>query len=141
MEAANRIVRTLLIGTNVESFGVRHQIPFIEFRNSKGSDMYLSIQSGMLFHPRSQEHLSVEEQILLGMNCINLKKVVDAFCSESSDLEVHFADGSWFQVSGTSEDGYEPWQLSDGTSVNEAGTLLIALGEGYAIWEAMKRIL
>jgi len=73
--------------------------------------------------------------MLLGMNSVNLKKVVDAFCSESSDLEVHFADGSWFRVSGTSEDGYESWQLSDGTSVHESNTLLIAeSGGGYAIF-------
>ncbi|OUJ73065.1 hypothetical protein [Hymenobacter crusticola] len=108
-EAANRVARTLLIGTSVESFGVSHQIPFIEFRNSQGEDIYLSIQANMLFHPRPQEHLSVEEQMLLGMNSVNLKKVIDAFCLESSDLEVHFEDGSWFQVSGTSDDGYEPW--------------------------------
>ncbi|WP_211617701.1 hypothetical protein [Hymenobacter psychrotolerans] len=98
--------------------------------------MELYISSDMIFYPQQHEQLSLDERILLGMNSVNLKRVVDAWCTTNADLEVHFEDGSWFRIIGTSEDGYEPWQLSDGGDVAEGGILLIASSgdSSYAIW-------
>jgi len=98
--------------------------------------MVLCFDSPILFHPDHELHTDFNEYFLLGMNRVNLKKVVEVACTETSDLKLHFEDGSWFRISGTSEDGYEPWQLSNGTPVTEGGLLIVALTEGgYAIWE------
>ncbi|UOR04058.1 hypothetical protein MUN82_14020 [Hymenobacter aerilatus] len=132
---ANRLVRKLLLNTSVESFGIMHQMPLVHFRNEHGNDMVLCFDSPILFHPEHGPCTDSNEYLLIGMNRVNLKMVVDATCTAASDLEVYFEDGSWFRISGTSEDGNEPWQLSDGLPVDEDGTLIIAQTEGgYAIW-------
>ena len=134
---ANSIVKALLLNTCVESFGVMHQGHFMLFRNDQADNMELYIGSDIIFHPQRHEELNRDERILLGMNSVNLKRVTNAYCTDKADLEVHFEDGSWLRVLGTTEDSYEPWQLSDGESVGEGGTLLIASSGdlSYAIWK------
>ncbi|WBA41853.1 hypothetical protein [Hymenobacter canadensis] len=130
---------TLLVNTNVESFGVLHQSPYIQFREEQG-DIELYFDAGVTFYPQRDDKLSEAERMLLGMNSVNLKRVVDAFCTDTADLEVRFDDGSWFRINGTSEEGNEPWQLSDGTSVDEGGILLIASSgdSNYAVWGSLE---
>ncbi|WP_156109009.1 hypothetical protein [Hymenobacter sp. APR13] len=135
IDVATRIVSTLLVDTNVESFGVLHQSPYIQFRGKHG-DIELYFDSGITFYPQRDDKLSEAERMLLGMNSVNLKRVADAFCTDTADLEVRFDDGSWFRINGTTEHEHEPWQLSDGTSVDEGGILLIASSgdSNYAVW-------
>ena len=137
MEVVNRIVSTLLVDTNVESFGILHQSPYIQFRGEQG-DIELYFDSTITFYPQQYEKMGEPELMLLGMNSVNLKRVADAFCTDTADLEVHFNDGSWFRINGVSEHGYEPWQLSDGQSVHDGGTMLIASSgdSNYAVWGA-----
>lgn len=135
-EIANRLARKLLLKTNVESFGIMHQMPLVHFRNEYRDDMVLCLNSSILFRPDHGLSTDFNEYFLIGMNRLNLKAVVDVTCTVASDLEVYFEDGFTFKISGTSTDGYEPWQLSNGLPVNEGGTLIIALTEGgYATWE------
>ncbi|QIL77147.1 hypothetical protein [Hymenobacter sp. HDW8] len=136
VEIANRIVNALLLNSSVESFGISHQVPFIEFRNDRAGDVQLYFDSDIKFSSEREVDLSEEERLLVGMNSINLKLITATYCNEFADLQVFFEDGSWFKINGASKDEYEPWQLSNGTSVNDGGTLLIAQsGGGYAIWD------
>jgi len=139
VEVATRIASTLLVDTNVESFGLLHQSPYIQFRGEHG-DIDLYFDSDITFYPQRDDKLSEAERMLLGMNSVNLKRVADAFCTDTADLEVRFDDGSWLRINGTSEDGNEPWQLSDGTSVDEGGILLIASSgdSNYAVWGSLE---
>ncbi|UOQ55028.1 hypothetical protein [Hymenobacter cellulosivorans] len=138
--AANRIIQNLLLNTNVESFGILHQMPFIEFRNEHGSDMHLTFDSKVLFSPTYQGEVSDEDRMLIGMNSLNLKKVTKAQCNDAADLEIYFEGGAWLKISGSSKDRYEPWQLSNDIPVAEGGSSVIALdGGGYAIWEGQQQ--
>jgi len=93
-EAANSLVRKLLLNTNVESFGIMHLVPLMHFRNKQGDDMVLCFNSTILFHPDHGPCDDSNEYFLVGMNRVNLKLVVDVTCTATSDLEVyHRVDG------------------------------------------------
>lgn len=137
---ANRFVKTMLIGTTVESFGVMNQNHFIEFRNNFDEDLLLIIDSEIQLSPELEIlEINVDEYKLLAFNKLNLQKVKDVECFLNADLEIFFENGYKFKVLGipVDETTNEPWQLKNKKAIGiEEGKLLIALnGNGFAIWQ------
>jgi hypothetical protein len=136
---ANKIVQSLLINSSVESFGLLHQMYFMEFRNSFGEDIHLSIDSEIVLLPNLNiDNITENEYKLLCFNKLNLLKVTDINCTASSDLEIYF-DSYLLKIIGVPSDKSisEPWQISNKKEIgNGHGILVIALaGNGYAIWK------
>lgn len=136
--AANLLLQRALGRSAVESFGLSHQIHFLEFRDDGPADHMLSIDTDMTSNIGFDEALGLtaEERLLLVFNRINLRNVTRVTCDDEANLFLDFDNGVQLRFAGTSVDGYEPWQLGSRTPLEEpGGYLLIAqCGGGYAIW-------
>lgn len=137
--AANLLLQRALGHSAVESFGLSHQIHFLEFRDDEPSDHTLSIDTDMTSNVGFDEGfgLTADERLLLVFNRVNLRYVTRVACDDEANLFLDFDNGVQLRFAGTSADGYEPWQLGSQTPLNEpGGYLLIAqCGGGYAIWD------
>lgn len=137
--AANLLLQRALGRSAVESFGLSHQIHFLEFRDDEANDHMLSIDTNMTSNVDLGEALGLtaDERLLLVFNRINLRYVTRATCDGEANLFLEFDNGVYLRFAGTSVDGYEPWQLGSRTPLNEpGGYLLIAqCGGAYAIWD------
>ena len=138
--AANLLLQRALGRSAVESFGLSHQTHFLEFRDDETDDHMLSIDTDMTANVGFDEAfgLTADERLLLVFNRVNLRTVTRVACDDEANLFLNFDNGVHLRFAGTSEDGYEPWQLGNGRPLDEpGGYLLIAQsGGGYAIWEA-----
>jgi hypothetical protein len=138
VEEANNILKLMLTNTCVESFGLLHQLYFIEFRNEKGEDILLTMDSEVNIFPNlTIKGLDEDEYKLLCLKRLNLLKVIEVNCNFNSDLEFCFEGNLTFKILGSPEDKSitEPWQVTDKKVLEEGGRLIIALnGNGYAIW-------
>lgn len=135
---ANHICQTSLVGSFVESYGIWHQTPFIDFRNDT-EDIRLSIQSKVVTKKEEQfANFTDEEKLMLCFCKINLQEVTGVFCSEAGSLTLAFKNNVEIVIGAESksENTAELWQLSNFTSSQDPDYMLvIALSEGgYAIW-------
>ncbi|OGX87959.1 hypothetical protein [Hymenobacter coccineus] len=137
--AANLLLQRALARSAVESFGLSHQIHFLEFRDDGPEDHVLSIDTDMTSNVGFDEALGLtaDERLLLVFNRVNLRNVTRVACDDEANLFLDFDNGVQLRFAGTSLDGYEPWQLGSRTPLDEpSGYLLIAQsGGGYAIWD------
>ena len=138
-DAANLLLQRALGRSAVESFGLSHQIHFLEFRDTGPDDHLLSVDTEMTTNVGFNEAfgLTADERLLLVFNRVNLRGVTRVACDDEANLFIDFDNGVHLRFAGTSVDGYEPWQLGSRTPLDEpGGYLLIAqCGGGYAIWE------
>ncbi|MBH8567314.1 hypothetical protein KB206_00345 [Microvirga sp. STS02] len=136
---ANLLLQRALGRSAVESFGLSHQTPFLEFRDDEPADHMLSIDTDMTSNVSFDESLSLtaDERRLLIFNRVNLRSVTRVACDDDGNLFLDFDNGVQLRFAGTSAEGYEPWQLGNGMPLHEpGGYLLIAQsGGGYAIWD------
>lgn len=137
--AANLLLQRALGRSAVESFGLSHQIHFLEFRDDEPNDHVLSIDTDMSSNVSfdGDPGFTADEQRLLVFNRINLRTVTRVVCDDEANLFLDFDNGVQFRFAGTSAEGYEPWQLGSRMPLDEpGGYLLIAqCGGGYAIWD------
>lgn len=137
--AANLLLQRVLGRSAVESFGLSHQIHFLEFRDTATDDHVLSLDTDMVSNVRFDEALGLtaDERLLLVFNRINLRYVTRVTCDDKANLFLDFDNGVHIRFAGTSVHGYEPWQLSSRTPLDEPGaySLIAQCGGGYAIWE------
>jgi hypothetical protein len=138
--AANRYLQQALGKAAVESFGLSHQVLFLEFRDDSPADHWLSIEtemtSNVAFDPALG--LSPEEQMLLLFHRVNLRLVIRVACDDEANLLLEFDNGVHLRFAGSPrEETAEPWQLASRAPLEEPGSyLLIAMfGGGYAIWD------
>lgn len=136
--SANALLRRALEGAAVESFGLAHQIPYLEFRDDESADHVLSIQTTVTSNIEFAETLGLtaDEQLLLLFNRVNLRQVTRVDCDEHANLLLVFDNGVQLWLAGNPAEEYEPWQLGSRTDLETGGYLVIATHSGgYAIWD------
>ncbi len=134
----NNIISKLLVGASVESYGILHQMRFIDFRNPQG-DIRIIIDSELEIFPEINiEGLTIEQKDLLILNQVNLKQIKKVECSVFADIVFTYTDETVLKISGTpiDETTEEPWQLTNQKEINDNNyILIIALREGgYTVW-------
>lgn len=138
-QEANKLIKELISNAAVESFGLSHQVLFLEFRDNFHGDSILSIETDIKSNQKFDEKLNLteDEKILLLFNRINLCNVVDVQCDDEANLTVAFDNGVQLHFSGRPLDkSSEPWQLASHDSVDMGGRMVIATyAGGYAIWD------
>jgi hypothetical protein len=139
--AANRCLQQALGQAAVESFGLSHQVHFLEFRDAGTADHYLSIDTDLTanvaFDPALG--LSPEEQMLLVFHRVNLCRATRVACDDEANLFLEFDNGVHLRFAGRPrEETAEPWQLASRAPLEEpGGYLLVAqFGGGYAMWDS-----
>jgi hypothetical protein len=136
---ANKLLQQALGSATVESFGLSHQIPFLEFRADGPEDHVLSIdtevESNIVF--ADMLGLTQEEKMLLLFNRVNLRFVTHIACDDHANLVVGFDNGVQLRFTGSpKEETTEPWQLGSRADFETGGYLLIATyAGGYAMWD------
>lgn len=140
---ANELLQRALRNAAVESFGLVHQIPYLEFRDDQTEDHVLSIQtdvtSNIVFEGKLG--LTEEEKLLLLFNRVNLRSVTRIECDEHANLVIAFDNGVQLRFAGSPEEGYEPWQVGSKTDLEMGGYLVIAThAGGYAIWDYTSKL-
>ncbi|WP_019949526.1 hypothetical protein [Hymenobacter aerophilus] len=137
--AANLLLQRALSRSAIESFGLSHQIHFLEFRDDEPNDHVLSIDTNMTSNVGFNDALGLtaDERLLLVFNRVNLRCVIRVACDDKANLFLDFDNGVHIRFAGTSVHGYEPWQLSSRTPLDEPGaySLIAQCGGGYAIWD------
>lgn len=136
LNRANSILKKLLIGSYIESYGVSHQVYFIDFRNDS-SESKLEFETDLQISPALvAKNLTKSEQTLISMDKANLRQVTSVECNNLANLIIQFDGGISLSLVGdpNGQNTVEPWQI---TSENyEPKILLIALkGGGYTIWD------
>jgi hypothetical protein len=136
---ANKLLQQALGGAAVESFGLSHQIPFLEFRDDGPQDHVLSIDTEVESNIVFEDILGLtkEEKMLLLFNRVNLRFVTRIACDDDANLVIGFDNGMQLRFTGSpKEETVEPWQLSSRADFETGGYLLIATyAGGYAIWD------
>lgn len=136
--SANALLRRVLQGAAVESFGLAHQIPYLEFRDDEPADHVLSIQTTVTSNIEFAEALGLtaDEQLLLLFSRVNLCLVTQVECDEHANLLLAFDNGVELRLAGNPVEEYEPWQLGSRADLEAGGYLVIATHSGgYAIWD------
>ena len=118
LESVNSLLTFLLSNSYIESFGVRNQINFIEFRNERQENIFLSIDTDVSLLPEVDRFFGLDEQekILLIFNQANLKPVTEVWASENSDLHIVFDNKLHLIASGNPEidiETYEVWMIGN----------------------------
>jgi hypothetical protein len=88
--AANLLLQRALCRSTVESFGLSHQIHFLEFRDDEALG------------------LTADERRLLVFNRVNLRNVTRVACDDEVNLFLDFDNGAQLRFAGTLVEGYEP---------------------------------
>jgi hypothetical protein len=142
---ARQILEEFILHACTESFGISHQVSFIEFRNG-GRDVTLSIESPIGLIPDNDLktlNLPKAEYELLCFQKVNLQQVVKIELKDNNDLLLHFANGRALFVEGAPVDRsvVEPWQFSNGEGTkSEHHVFVVALHNGgAAIWDNRKK--
>lgn len=135
---ANLLLQRALRNAAVESFGLAHQIPYLEFRDDQAEDHVVSIQtdvtSNIVFEHALE--LTEAEKLLLLFNRVNLCAVTRIACDEQANLVIAFNNGVELRLAGSPEEESEPWQVGSRTDLEAGGYLVIAThAGGYAIWD------
>ncbi|MGI4736421.1 MAG: hypothetical protein ACRYG7_14685 [Janthinobacterium lividum] len=136
---ANKLLQQALGSAAVESFGLSHQILFLELRADGPEDHILSIdtevESNIVFEDVLR--LTKEEKMLLLFNRVNLCFVTHIACDDHANLVIEFDNGVQLRFAGSpQEETAEPWQLGSRADFETGGYLLIATyAGGYAIWD------
>jgi hypothetical protein len=138
--AANVLLQQALGKAAVESFGLWHQVPFLEFRDNGPDDHWLSIETEMTSNVLFDESLglSEEEKMLLVFHRVNLRYVTYVACDDQANLFIEFDNGVHLRFAGSPhEPTSEPWQLASRTPLEESGGYMViaTYGGGYAIWD------
>jgi hypothetical protein len=137
--AANKLLQQALNGAAVESFGLSHQFPFLEFRDNGPDDHVLTLDTEVTSNVTFDEAfgLTQQEQLLLLFNRVNLRYVTQVACDEQANLILTFDNGVQLRFSGSPQEyTTEPWEIASRASLDEGGYHLIALhAGGYAIWD------
>ena len=138
--AANALLQKALLGAAVESFGLSHQIPFLEFRDSVPEDHTLSIETDLTsnvdFDPALG--LTADEKMLLVFNRVNLRYVTRVACDDHANLFLEFDNGVHLRFAGTPQEATsEPWEVASGKPLEEPGGYMViaTYDGGYAIWD------
>lgn len=139
--AANKLLQHALLGAAVESFGLSHQFPMLEFRDDGPADHRLSIDTEMSSNVRFDAALELkeEEKMLLVFNRVNLHYVTQVACDDHANLLLEFDNGVHLRFAGTPQEATsEPWQVASRTPLNEPGGYMViaTYAGGYAIWDA-----
>jgi hypothetical protein len=142
-ELANRIIQDKLLGSNVESFGLSHQLLTLTLRDKNADDHTLWIDTEVTSKSSPFQGLNVDETgaALLLFNSVNLKEVVAIQCNDEATLEIQFDNGIhlFFAGSPADESTSEPWSI--GTEMNNDEPSIIAThGGGYIIFEGRQDV-
>lgn len=136
---ANTLLQQALGSAAVESFGLSHQILFLEFRDDGPEDHVLSIDTEVESNIVFEDILGLtkEEKTLLLFNRVNLRFVTRIACDDDANLVIEFDNGVHLRFTGSpKEETAEPWQLGSRADFETGGYLLIATyAGGYAIWD------
>ncbi|WP_135436828.1 hypothetical protein [Hymenobacter fodinae] len=136
---ANKLLQQALASAAVESFGLAHQMPFLEFRDGGSEDHTLSIDTEVESNIVFEEALGLtqEEKLLLLFNRVNLRLVTHIECDDLANLVIDFDNGVQLRFAGSpKEETSEPWQLGSKANFETGGYLLIATyAGGYAMWD------
>jgi hypothetical protein len=135
---ANTLLRRALGSAAVESFGIAHQIPYLEFRDERAEDHVLSIDTAVSSNVMFIEALELTEQekLLLLFNRVNLRSVAHVACDEHANLVLEFDNGVHLRFAGNPPEVSEPWQVGSRADFETGGYLIIAThGGSYAIWD------
>jgi hypothetical protein len=143
---ARQILEEFVLNSCTESFGISHQVPFIEFRKDNVGDVTLSFEAPICIIPDNDLkalNLPKEEYELLCFQKVNLQRVVKIELQDNNDLLLHFANGRVLLVEGAPADRsvVEPWQFSNGEGTkSEYYVFVVALHNGgAAIWDNRKK--
>ncbi|HEX8659681.1 MAG TPA: hypothetical protein VF690_19215 [Hymenobacter sp.] len=138
--AVNALLQKALLGAAVESFGLSHQIPYLEFRDSGPDDYTLLLETDLIsnvsFDPALG--LTADEKLLPVFNQVNLRYVTRVACDDHANLFLEFDNGVHLRFAGTPQEATsEPWQVANRTPLEEpGGYMVIAMYDGgYAIWD------
>ena len=140
---ANTVLQRALRNATVESFGLAHQIPYLEFRDNQTEDHVLSIQTDVTSNIVFEKALGLtdEEKLLLLFNRVNLCSVTCIECDEHANLVIVFDNGVQLRFAGNPDGGYEPWQVGSRTDLEMGGYLVVAThAGGYAIWDCTSKL-
>lgn len=132
--AATALCQSLLLNAFVESYGIWHQFPFIEFRHDeREEDAWLSIDTRLTLSPyQDPPSLTADQLLLLYLHQINLQRVVAVQCTAAADLCLHFANGLILTIHGDPQDEQiaEPWTLNCGTAAQKNRKSIMAFSNG-----------
>lgn len=136
---ANKLIKKKIGNAAVESFGISHQVMFLEFRDDFREDHILSIETDMEsnFEFDAKSDLTEIDKALILFNRVNLCNVVNINCDDRANLVVEFDNGIRLHFSGSPRDKFsEPWQLASRESLDAGGYMIISTNSGgYAIWD------
>ena len=138
--AANALIQKALLGAAVESFGLSHQFPILEFRDDGPEDHLLSFDTEMTSNVVFDEAhgLAEDEKMLLVFYRVNLRLVTRVACDDHANLFLEFDNGVHLRFAGTPKEvTSEPWQVASQTPLEEPGGYLViaTYDGGYAIWD------
>jgi hypothetical protein len=139
--AANALLQQALLGAAVESFGLSHQIPILEFRDDGPADHLLSIDTEMTSNVRFDPAIGLteEEKMMLVFSRVNLRYVTRVACDDHANLLLEFDNGVHLRLAGAPQEATsEPWQVASRTPLDELGGYMViaTYDGGYAIWDA-----
>ena len=138
--AANILLQKALGRAAVESFGLSHQVHYLEFRDDGPDDHILSIDTEMSSNVVFDEAMGLteEEKMLLLFNRVNLRFVTHVSCDDRANLFLEFDSGIQLKFAGKPKEATsEPWQIASRIPIEEAGGYMViaTYDGGYAIWD------
>lgn len=116
--AANALLQKALLGAAVESFGLWHQVHFLEFRDNDPEDHVLSIDTDMKSNVLFDEALGLteDEKRLLVFHRINLHYVTRVACDDKANLFLEFDNGVHLRFAGAPQEEDTSEHLASGQS-------------------------
>ena len=132
----NRIISELIVDGYIESFGIWHQVFFIDF-DFNGEANRLSFNCFTRINQKDKQlDMTEAEHTLLCLYKIKSLRALEANCNDRGELHIKFDDNIHFQLIPNPLDEFdEPWQLTDGVPHEQGGRTIIASSHGgYAVW-------
>lgn len=136
LQVVNNILEDLLINYCVESFGIIHQVMFIDFIKDD-DEVRLSFDCFIRISEFEKKlDMSEIEHAFICMLRVNLLKIESVKCNLSGELSLVFHDQTSITfLPDPNDDGGEPWQINTDLSVDKGGREIIASTSGlYAVW-------
>lgn len=109
------LIKKYLINSCIESFGLLHQIFFLEFRHNDLGDISFHLETNVKILPEIEikNILSKEQYILLCFNAVNLKKVIDIKLDNFNNLSICFEDDYVLIFEGQNDEVHEIWTFKN----------------------------
>lgn len=100
LNRANAIGQKLLTGSYIESYGVRHQLYFVDFKNDSFESRLIFDTDLKISPVLDNNKFTSSEQILIAMDRTNLHQVLSAECTDLSTLIIRFDGGISVSLAG-----------------------------------------